>query len=68
MEQQKTNNQFLMSIDEAKKYFSIGGNKLREMVRVEPDIPIVKVGAITKIIVPEFEKFLIRAWEQGREL
>lgn len=68
MENNKSSGQFLMSINDAADRFGIGRQKLRHLANTEKDIPIIKIGQIQKIIVPELEKWLIQASESGREL
>lgn len=59
---------YLMSITEASKYFGIGRDKLYQIVRSEPDTPVLRIGDITKINVPLFEDWLDKATKEGREL
>ena len=65
---ENNNKQFLMSINDAADVFGIGRQKLRQLIKVEPTIPVIKIGTMTKIIVPEFEKWLIQVALEGREL
>ncbi len=59
---------YLMSITEASKYFGIGRDKLYQIVRSEPDIPVLRIGDINKINVPLFEDWLDEVTKEGREL
>lgn len=57
-----------MSIIEAAKYFNIGRDKMYALVRSQEDIPIIKIGEMTKVNVPLFEDWLNKATLEGREL
>lgn len=61
-------NKYLVSITEASKIFGIGRDKLYAIVRSEPDIPVIKVGDITKINVPLFEEWINKATLERRVL
>ena len=59
---------YLISVREASQYFGIGINKLYELLRSQPDIPVVRIGEHHKINVPLFEKWLNTCAEEGRIL
>lgn len=59
---------YLVSIVEASKMFGIGRDALYAMSRSEPDMPIIKIGSVSKINVPLFEQWLDRATKEGRRL
>lgn len=59
---------YLMTVKEASEYFGIGRNKLYEILKSQPDVPVVKIGDYTKINVPMFKKWLDDCVEQGRAL
>ncbi|WP_352407846.1 excisionase [Acetoanaerobium noterae] len=59
---------YLISVREASKYFGIGINKFYELLRSQPDMPVVKIGEHHKINVPLFKKWLDTCAEEGRTL
>ena len=62
------NSKYLMSVVEASKYFNIGRDKLYAIIKSNADVPVIRIGEITKVNVPMFEQFLNRCTEEGREL
>lgn len=61
-------NKYLISIVEASKMFGIGRDAFYAMARSEPDIPIIKIGSISKVNVPLMEQWLDKATKEGRKL
>lgn len=59
---------YLISVKEASQHFGIGINKLYELLRSQPDIPVVMIGGRHKINVPMFKKWLDTCAEDGRVL
>lgn len=68
MTQARTNNKYLLSINEASAYFNIGRDKMYQIVRSNSDAPTVVIGKVTKINKPMFEQFLDKCTEEGRKL
>lgn len=62
------NNKYLMSVVQASKHFNIGRDKLYEIIRSNEDVPVIRIGEITKVNVPMFEQFLDKCTHEGREL
>lgn len=59
---------YILSIEETAKIFGIGANTLRELIRTDEDIPILKVGAHIKINSGLFKEYLDKATREGRNL
>ena len=68
MHNQKMNELFLVSIDKTGDLTGIGRQKVRQLVRTEEDLPKIVIGQTTKIILPEFKKWIIKQAEAGRIL
>lgn len=62
------NNKYLLSVQEASEYFSIGRDKLYQLIRTEEDLPIIKIGKVNKFNKPLMEIWLNNVTEEGRDL
>ena len=59
---------YLISIPEAAKIYGIGRTRLYELITSDSSIPVVKVGAYTKLNRKLFEQWLDEATIEGKEL
>jgi len=57
----------LDSIKRTSRYFNIGENKLRELVRSDPDLPCIKINSHVKIITDLFPEYLEKKWREGKK-
>lgn len=61
-------NKYLVSVTEAAQLFGIGRDAMYRLVKMNPEVPVVKIGEITKINVPLMEDWLNKVTREGRKL
>jgi len=50
------------------RYFNIGENKLRELIKTDSDLPCIRVNSHVKIITDLFPEYLEKKWHKGKIL
>lgn len=58
----------LVSVNEAAEIFGIGQARLRQHIKEDKTIPVIKVGAYTKIKTALFTEWLNKATLEGKKL
>jgi len=58
----------LSTIRQTSRFFGIGENKLRHLCKTDPDVPCIKIGTTTKIIVDLFPEYLEKCSKENRVL
>ncbi|OZV12373.1 hypothetical protein CIW83_09770 [Tissierella sp. P1] len=61
-------NKYLLTVNETAEKYGVGRGKLYELIRSEPDFPIIKIGNTNKINAPLFEEWLNKSTEEKREI
>jgi hypothetical protein len=58
----------LLSIKEASQAFGIGTQRLRELARVDPSMPIIKIGTVTKLNRDMMDSWIDERTKSGKGL
>lgn len=59
---------YMLTITEAAAVFGIGENTLRELIKTDKSLPVLKVGTHSKINSGLFKDWLDKATREGRQL
>ena len=59
---------YMLTVTEAAAIFGVGENTLRELIRTDKTLPVIKVGTHSKINSGLFKDWLDKATKEGRQL
>lgn len=68
MEHDRIGYKYMLTVTEAAAVFGIGENTLRELIKTDNSLPVIKVGTHSKINSGLFKDWLDKSTEEKRQL